>query len=98
MLMKIIKMLFCKDNNESVWKDVEIVKKIFHNYIRNDENDVEAVEHIIKVDDNLISRDVMNNIEIELLNLPSLPPFSLSPLLSFLLLETRFHFVSLCWP
>lgn len=63
-LMKIIKMLFCKDNNESVWKDVEIVKEIFHNYIRNDENDVEAVEHILKVDNNLISRDVMNNIEI----------------------------------
>lgn len=63
-LMKIIKMLFCKDNNESVWKDVEIVKKIFHNYIRNDGNDVEAIEHILKVDDNLISRDVMNNIEI----------------------------------
>lgn len=62
-LMKIIKMLFCKDNNENIWKYHKIVMEIFHKYIRNNYEDENVINHILKVDDNLISRDVMNNIE-----------------------------------
>lgn len=70
-VLKLVKLLFLKENNETFWTSgVKTVKNYFLKYFRNDnyaDDDNEICKNLKKcfdsVEDHLISRDVMNNIE-----------------------------------